>query len=96
MPGYDLSRFPNLSAREKSEYTCRNLNIKCDFWDNGCVEVIKLEDLIQHTAICEHNEAKRPKTCDRELLKDEKFRVFEMFLNMLQDDSKNDNQLAEL
>ncbi|CAG2173281.1 unnamed protein product, partial [Oppiella nova] len=41
-----------------------NLNINCEFWDNGCQEVIKLEDLIQHTAICEHNEAKRPKACD--------------------------------
>ncbi|CAG2165546.1 unnamed protein product [Oppiella nova] len=40
------------------------MNIKCDFWDNGCREVVKLEDLIQHTAICEHNEANRPKTCD--------------------------------
>jgi len=41
-----------------------NLNIKCDFWDKGCRKVVKLEDLIQHTAICEHNEANRPKTCD--------------------------------
>ncbi|CAG2165547.1 unnamed protein product [Oppiella nova] len=122
MPGYKVSRFPNLSAKEKPEYTCSlcedilncpmttpcclktfcedcitkwlqnnttcpydrktltvdklypassvlvynlgNLKINCEFWDNGCREVIKLEDLIQHTAICEHNEAKRPKTCD--------------------------------
>ncbi|CAG2169890.1 unnamed protein product [Oppiella nova] len=122
MPGYDLSRFPNLSAKEKAEYTCSicqdifccpmttpcclqtfcedcitgwlqnntscpydrktltidklsraprvlvnmlgNLNIKCEFWDNGCREVYNLEDLIQHNAICEHNEANRPKTCD--------------------------------
>ncbi|CAG2169891.1 unnamed protein product [Oppiella nova] len=41
-----------------------NLNIKCDFWDKGCRKVVKLEDLIQHTAICEHNEANRLKTCD--------------------------------
>ncbi|CAG2175765.1 unnamed protein product [Oppiella nova] len=30
----------------------------------GCRKVVKLEDLIQHTAICEHNEANLPKTCD--------------------------------
>ncbi|CAG2175747.1 unnamed protein product [Oppiella nova] len=122
MSGYDISRFPNLSEMEKSEYTCSicqdifccpmitpcclqtfcedcitgwlqnnntcpydrkrlsfdklsrpprvmvnmigNLNIKCDFWDIGCREIIKLEDLIQHTAICEHNETNHPKTCD--------------------------------
>ncbi|CAG2165545.1 unnamed protein product, partial [Oppiella nova] len=41
-----------------------NLSIKCDFWDKGCRKVVNLDDLIQHTAICEHNEANRPKTCD--------------------------------
>ncbi|CAG2173869.1 unnamed protein product, partial [Oppiella nova] len=30
----------------------------------GCRKVVKLENLIQYTAICEHNEANRPKTCD--------------------------------
>ncbi|CAG2173870.1 unnamed protein product [Oppiella nova] len=41
-----------------------NMNIKCDFWDIGCRKVVKLDDLIQHTAICEHNEANRSPKCD--------------------------------
>ncbi|CAG2113481.1 unnamed protein product, partial [Medioppia subpectinata] len=30
------------------------LSIKCDYWDSGCREVIKLEDLSQHTVNCRY------------------------------------------
>ncbi|CAG2172743.1 unnamed protein product [Oppiella nova] len=37
---------------------------RCNYWDNGCRQVVKLSDITEHSATCERNEANGFKLCD--------------------------------
>ncbi|CAG2109250.1 unnamed protein product [Medioppia subpectinata] len=43
--------------------TLGRFRIRCDYWDNGCRDVIKLDGLLQHTGNCRYKYAPCPK-CD--------------------------------
>ncbi|CAG2111215.1 unnamed protein product [Medioppia subpectinata] len=47
-----LSRAPRVMLN-----TLGRFKIQCDYWENGCRDVIKLEDLTGHTVNCRYNVA---------------------------------------
>ncbi|CAG2102923.1 unnamed protein product [Medioppia subpectinata] len=56
-----LSRPPRVMMN-----TLGRFKIRCDFWDIGCCEVVKLESLTSHTVICRYNNSKCLKCqCER-------------------------------
>ncbi|CAG2111216.1 unnamed protein product [Medioppia subpectinata] len=48
-----LSRAPRVMVN-----TLGRFKIQCDYWENGCHDLIKLEDLPHHTANCRYNDVK--------------------------------------
>ncbi|CAG2105876.1 unnamed protein product [Medioppia subpectinata] len=52
----DLTRASRIIAN-----TLGRFKIRCDFWDVGCREVIKLEELPHHTLNCRYKDTKCPK-----------------------------------